>query len=145
MWTPKNCEKWVYILRKIPENGCPFLPKWPLKMGMGSRLEWHIHCQPNLSTHGLSPITSENILTVILSGQVLTLRYLAESFLRPYVAQFAQCFDKLKLYSFEWRINSYTSFEKNETIPNYIYSTRGGTKGAREGKSPPKGFKKRKH
>ena len=31
--TPKNSEKLTYISRKIPENGSPFLPKWPLKVG----------------------------------------------------------------------------------------------------------------
>ena len=33
--TPKKCEKWAYISRKIPKNGYPFLPEWPLNMGMG--------------------------------------------------------------------------------------------------------------
>ena len=31
----KICEKWVYFSRKILNNGYPFLPKWPLKMGRG--------------------------------------------------------------------------------------------------------------
>ena len=37
-WEPKNhkiCEKWAYFPRKILNNGYPFLPKWPLKMGRG--------------------------------------------------------------------------------------------------------------
>ena len=33
--SPENYEKWTYILRIIPENGCLFLPKSPLKIGRG--------------------------------------------------------------------------------------------------------------
>ena len=109
-----------------------------LKMGMDSRFEQHIHCQPNLSTPRLSPITFENILTVILSVQVVTLRYLAESFLRPYVAQFAQYFDKLKVIFIRVENKQLNIFgKKNETIPNCIYSTRGGTIGSQRGQKPP--------
>ena len=31
----ENCEKWAHILRKIPQNGYLFLPKWPIKIGRG--------------------------------------------------------------------------------------------------------------
>ena len=45
---PKNCkicEKWAFFSRKILISGCPFLPKWPLKMGRG--FEWHTPVQTN--------------------------------------------------------------------------------------------------
>ena len=45
MRTPENCEKWAYILRKIPRNGCLFLPKWPFNMGMGFGAQWQIAVQ----------------------------------------------------------------------------------------------------
>ena len=31
----KICQKWAYFSRQILNNGYPFLPKWPLKMGKG--------------------------------------------------------------------------------------------------------------
>ena len=35
MRTPENFEAYRPTSRQIPKNGCHFLPKWPLKMGMG--------------------------------------------------------------------------------------------------------------
>ena len=41
-----NCEISAYFSRKILNNGYPFLPKWPLKMGRGFEA-WAAHHCPN--------------------------------------------------------------------------------------------------
>ena len=37
---------WKYVMRKIPKNGYPFQPKWPLKMGRGFEA-WAAHPSPD--------------------------------------------------------------------------------------------------
>ena len=41
----KIFEKWAYFSRKILKNGYPSLPKSPLKIGRGLRLQWHTPVQ----------------------------------------------------------------------------------------------------
>ena len=48
---PKSQNLWKYFSRKILNNGHPFLPKWPLKMGRGFETPVAQHpSEPNLST-----------------------------------------------------------------------------------------------
>ena len=39
-------KKWIYIIRKVPRNGCHFQLKLPLEMGRGSRFERHTLVRP---------------------------------------------------------------------------------------------------
>ena len=65
--------KVAYILRKIPKNGYPFLPKWPLKRDRVKRLEQHTLSKLNLSTPALYTIGSyEDQITI--KGNLLFLK-----------------------------------------------------------------------